>query len=77
MNKIDFYRMIEDVIEASPGRVSGDTKLNELDNWDSLSILQFIVNVDKHFGITLAAAQLSPCQVVNDLIGLLNGKVQE
>jgi acyl carrier protein len=76
MKKQDFYYLIDDIVEVEPGTVNGATRLNDLEAWDSLSVLQFVVSVDKFFGVTLSAGQVAPCRIVDDLVALLDGKIE-
>jgi acyl carrier protein len=75
MEKKEFYSMIEEIIEAESETLTGQELLEELDNWDSLAIVNYIAVVDENFSVTLAAKKILECKTVDDLLANLNASV--
>lgn len=75
MKKSEFVEMIEQIVEADEGTLSGSESLRELDGWDSLAVIQFIARVDENFGITLTPKRLVECKTIDDLAGLLGDRI--
>lgn len=49
MNETEFYRFIEDKLELKKNSIKKDTILKDIEDWDSLAILTFIVVMDTDF----------------------------
>ena len=49
MNETEFYRFIEDKLELKKNSIKKDTILKDVEDWDSLAILTFIVVMDTDF----------------------------
>ena len=49
MNETEFYRFIEDKLELKKNSLKKDTILKDIEDWDSLAILTFIVVMDTDF----------------------------
>lgn len=49
MNETEFYRFIEDKLELKKKSIKKDTILKDIEDWDSLAILTFIVVMDTDF----------------------------
>jgi acyl carrier protein len=77
MLKSEFLRLLDKVIEAPPGTLTGTEYLQDVEGWNSLAVLGFIALVDEHFGITLSAELIISCKTVNDLLCLLDTNITE
>ena len=49
MNETEFYRFIEDKLELKKNSIKKNTILKDVEDWDSLAILTFIVVMDTDF----------------------------
>ena len=49
MNETEFYRFIEDKLELKKNSIKNVTILKDIEDWDSLAILTFIVVMDTDF----------------------------
>ena len=49
MNETEFYRFIEDKLELKKNSIKKDIILKDIEDWDSLAILTFIVVMDTDF----------------------------
>lgn len=75
MNKEEFLRLFEEVVEAEPGTLSGDEELLCLAGWDSIATVGFLAMVDEHFQMAVDAESISQCKTPNGLTRLLGNKV--
>ncbi len=75
MEKREFLKKIEEIIEADEGILNGSEFLSELEDWDSLAVMSFISMVDFNFSITVEAKKITGCKTVNDLCSLLGDRV--
>jgi len=76
MTKQDFLMHFEDLVEAQPLSLTGKEHLNQIDNWDSLTLLGFIALVDEQFAITLPPDAIGTCQQLDDLITLIGNNIE-
>lgn len=76
MNRTEFYRKLDEVIDVTPGTIRGEEKLADLKGWDSLAAVNFIAMVDEAFDITIAPHDLAGCKSVGDLCGLLGQRLE-
>ena len=75
MTKKEFLALLEDMLEANAGSMTGEESLNELEGWDSLAVMGFIAMVDQNFGVTLSPPKIAKSKSVQDLIVLLGDKI--
>jgi len=76
MTKEEFFSLLEEVLEVQPGTVKSGMNLEQdLAAWDSMAAVSFVAMADAHFGVSVSPSALAKCQTVEDLIGLLEGKV--
>jgi len=75
MTKQEFLLLIDELLEESPGTLSGNERLEDLEMWDSMTALGFIALLDEQFNIIVSGDDLDNCKTVNDLIELANGQV--
>jgi acyl carrier protein len=75
MKRSEFLSLLEEVVEAGPGTISGSETVARLEGWNSLAVISFMALADERLGVTLQPRQISGCKTVADLIGLLGDKV--
>jgi acyl carrier protein len=75
MTKQEFLTEFDQVIEANPGTTTGAEKLSELDGWDSLAVLGFIAMADEQLGAAVSGQQIADANTVDDLVALVNDKL--
>ena len=68
--------MLEEIIEADPDTLTGEELIEDLENWDSLAVVNFIALVDENFGITLSPEKIMNSKTVNELVSLLDGYIE-
>lgn len=54
--------------------VTGDTRLADLPEWDSLAALGVIVMCDTDYGVTITGNDLKDCVTVGDILGRVLAK---
>jgi acyl carrier protein len=59
------------MLDLPAGTLTGSEKLQEIEGWDSLSTVAYILMVDKEFGLPLSGSRVAQCQTVEELLGLL------
>ncbi|RDU66512.1 acyl carrier protein [Helicobacter didelphidarum] len=75
MTKQAFLESLKDALQRDED-LSEDMALEDIEEWDSLSIISLISLYDSLFGITLSGNTLKNCKGVSDLIKLANGKIE-
>ena len=72
MTRDEFLRGLEKQLECEPGSLKGDEVLADLEQWDSLRALGFVVWVKKTTGVVVDGAKIAKAKTVADLASLLN-----
>jgi acyl carrier protein len=65
--------LIEEAVQALPGRVAPDTNLGTLDGWDSMGLVIFIELVQSRTGVELAVHDLRACATPPEVAALIEG----
>ena len=60
--------LLKDVFELGDEKLTPDTELEKLDNWDSMTKLALIVAVEDNFGKILSSDDIRSFVVVNDIL---------
>jgi len=69
----DLTALIEEAVQALPGRVAPDTDLGTLDGWDSMGLVIFIELVQSRTGVELAVHDLRACSRPPEVAALIDG----
>lgn len=77
MTKAEFYLLIDELLESTPGTVRGADRLADVAKWDSLAVIGFIALLDQHFGVSVPASKIADCRTIDDLAGLLEDKLSQ
>ncbi|HLI85952.1 MAG TPA: phosphopantetheine-binding protein [Bryobacteraceae bacterium] len=75
MEKLQFLKLIEGILELQQGSLRGTERLADFEQWDSIAILDYIATVDRKFGVILNADEIAGCQTFDDLFSRLNGNL--
>jgi acyl carrier protein len=70
MTYAEFLAALEDLVEAPAGSLQGPQRLEDLEQWDSVSMVNFLALADEKCGVQLAPRQLTACATVDDLFRL-------
>lgn len=68
---MQFYEKLSDILEED---VTDETVLQDLDTFDSLSILSIIAMCDKDYNITVTAGEIRALSTVGDLKAFIESK---
>ena len=59
---------MDEILGLPAGTLRGNEKLEELENWDSTSLITFIALADSTAGVNVSPAQIVTCFTVADLL---------
>jgi acyl carrier protein len=71
MNQQTVLKQLDEVMELPAGTLDGSEALADLENWDSLAMMNFIALASDQYGLTLSPRQISGCASVADLQRLM------
>ena len=74
MTKQEFLKLIEEMLEADPGSLSGDEPLETL-IWDSLAVVSFIALADEHLGVAVSPQALAEATTLADVLALVDSRL--
>ena len=66
MSKDEFLVQMQDVLQTET-ELKMETTLDELDEWDSLSMMATMAFLDKNFGVKLKIADLKTLVTIGDI----------
>lgn len=72
MNRDDFLLEMDQVLGLPPGTVRGNERLEDLENWDSMSLVTFIALAEANSRCRISPNQVVACTTVADLMRLAN-----
>jgi len=70
MNRDEFLLEIDDILGLPAGTLRGDEKLEELENWDSTSLISLIALADTNNGVRISLGQIVNCSTIGDVLRL-------
>jgi len=70
MSQEEFLRELEEILEMTPGSLTGDAKLADLEHWDSVAMVTVMSVVDEKCGVALSPRKIASCVTVDDLYNL-------
>jgi len=73
----DKLSLIAQALDAEPDALKPDTKLEELEEWDSLAVVSVIAMLDKHFSVRLKPHDIKSLITVEDIIAHMKDKEAE
>jgi acyl carrier protein len=76
MNKQEFLKELEDILEIDSGTLTEDEMLYNIVSWDSLSVMAFIGFVDESLELTLDAIKVNEAESISNLIALIADKLE-
>ena len=76
MDTQSFLVGMADVLEISPDEINEQTALTP-DRWDSFAILGAIALIDEQFGVAVPTNELSKCDSIEAMIGLVQRTLAE
>jgi len=70
MTRSEFLLEMDDILGLPPGTLRGNEKLEELQNWDSTSLITLISLAESNNGVSLSLQRIVDCSTVGDLLQL-------
>lgn len=70
----DVQEIFRDVLDNDEIEINFDTVSDDIEEWDSLSHIQLIVAIEKHFHIKFNSKELMAWKTVGDMIDCINSK---
>ncbi|ERM83972.1 hypothetical protein P872_01545 [Rhodonellum psychrophilum GCM71 = DSM 17998] len=67
-----FLEIIADALEVSVEELSLGLNFKELDEWDSLSQLTLIAELDENFGVTIPTSSFNQITTLQELFDYVN-----
>lgn len=55
-------------------KITVETTAEDIDEWDSLSHIELISNIESHYGIRFALGELQDLKNIGDMISLIQSK---
>ena len=71
MDKSAFFVAVAEILEADPTGLTGEEKISDVGNWDSLSVISFVAMVDSDMDQIVDGEQLKGAKTLNDLAALV------
>lgn len=71
MNKTEFYRNLDELLEVDPGTIKSGDLLADLESWDSVAVISFIAMADEKYGVNIPAKRIAECRSVDDLAAIV------
>ena len=66
-----FLRHLDEILELTPGTLTGAERLEDLEGWDSLAVISFIAMADERYGVIVEGEKLAASRHVSDLLALV------
>jgi acyl carrier protein len=63
---------LEEMMEMDEGVLSPETTLEEIDEWDSMSALSFVVLMKEEFNKTITGKLIRSFQTIQDMLDVMN-----
>ena len=65
------FELIEDIFEIDKGDYSENTIINQIETWDSLKHMEFIVSLEDLFNIDLTGNEIAELRTIKDVMKLI------
>lgn len=62
---------LEDIMELDEGTLTPETPLEEIEEWDSLAALSYVVMMTDDFGKTITGAEIRAFKTVQDILNTM------
>lgn len=63
--------MLEEMMELEAGTLTPETKLNDIEEWDSIALISFIALMDDEFDKVVKGSVIKAQKTVADLMALM------
>ena len=72
---VELNHLFQDIVDDSTVILNRDTTANDVDDWDSLNHITFIVAIEKHFKIKFTSAGIRGWMNVGDMCDAIAEKL--
>jgi acyl carrier protein len=66
--------IISVILDENEIEINESTRLLDIDGWDSLSMIQIVVGIEKHFKIKFKSLEYNTWLLISDLIDAIESK---
>lgn len=73
MTVLEKLQVLEDALGVEPGTLSEDTKLEQLDEWDSIGVITLIAMFDSMFEKSVTPQEIKEFVTVKDILEKMEG----
>ena len=73
LNEVE--NIFRDILDEESLNLTRDTTANDVDGWDSLTHIQLIVAIEKHFKVKFSSKEILSWKNVGELLDSLQDKV--
>ncbi|WP_165076523.1 MULTISPECIES: acyl carrier protein [unclassified Desulfovibrio] len=63
--------LLEDIMELDEGTLTPETRLDDLDEWDSLSALSFVVMLGDEFNRKISGQEVRAFERIQDMLAVM------
>jgi acyl carrier protein len=70
MTRQEFLLAMDRILELPEGTLTGAESLDDLENWNSLAMVEYIALADSNNGTQLSPRQIRDCTSIDDLAKL-------
>ena len=71
MNKKEKLSMLEEMMDLESNTLKEDQLLDELEEWDSMTSLSFILLMDEQFNQIISGDEIKRLRTVSDMLSLM------
>jgi acyl carrier protein len=68
MTRQQFLNSMDKLLELPRGTLTGNERLHDLEQWNSMAMISFIALADTNNRVSLSASQILACSTVSDLL---------
>ncbi len=63
--------LLEELLDVEEGSLRAEDKMEEMEEWDSMTVLSLIVLLDEKFGKQISGKQIKALQTIDDILKLM------
>lgn len=71
MSKEEKLALLEEIMDLDEGELNEDAVLEDIEEWDSLSVLTLISEMKKKFDISLSTQQIKEFKTIADICAVI------